>query len=279
MEILRLNKYEPDFTKPEELEDNAWVLILAEKKILMTKTEDKYHLPRMKELIGRITDINAMEYIGRYDGFTCYCIKLSDEPLLSEDLEPVELREITKYTGDSGLFILAGAANHILHWRSVNRYCGCCGSKTMDKPDERAIICPDCGNTVYPRISPATITAIFRGKQILLAHNRNFNKDMYSLVAGYVEPGETLEHCVEREIREEVGIRVKNIRYAGSQPWPFPDSLMLAFTAEYESGEIAVDNVEITDAGWFEADHLPLIPSIDSIAGRLIRRYRDLYME
>jgi NAD+ diphosphatase len=144
-----------------------------------------------------------------------------------------------------------------------------------DKEDERAKVCQSCGNIVYPRIAPATITAVFRDGQILLAHNSNFRNGLYGLIAGYVEPGETLEQCVEREIREEVGIKVKNVRYLSSQPWPFPDSLMMGFTADYESGEITVDQCEITDAGWYKADKLPDIPSVDSIAGRMIRWYRD----
>ena len=148
-----------------------------------------------------------------------------------------------------------------------------------EKKDESAKVCSECGNIVYPRISPAVITAVFKGDQILLAHNRSFRNGLYSLIAGFVEPGETLEHCVKREIMEEVGIRVKNVRYAGSQPWSFPDALMIAFTAEYESGEICVDQVEIIDAGWYRMDAMPDIPSTDSIAGRLIRWYieqRDL---
>ena len=109
----------------------------------------------------------------------------------------------------------------------------------------------------------------------MLAHNKNFKAGLYSIIAGFVEPGETLEHCAEREIQEEVGIKVKNIKYFTSQPWPFPESLMLAFTAEYDSGDITVDNTEITDAAWFSADELPDIPTTDSVAGKLIRWYRD----
>lgn len=274
MDIFRINKYEPGFHKSEQIKKNAWALIIISKKLLMRKPEEKYDIPEVKDVEDIITYIQSMEYIGKYDGNDCYCVRLEKEPLLPDGFSLVELREITKFSGDAGLFILAGAANHILHWRSVNQYCGCCGHKTYAKTDERAQICPKCGNVIYPRISPAIITAVFRQDQILLAHNSSFNKDMYSLIAGYVEPGELLEQCVEREIKEEVGIKVKNIRYLSSQPWPFPDSLMLAFTAEYESGEITVDNVEITDAAWYKADSLPIIPSEDSIAGRIIRWFQ-----
>lgn len=275
MGIYREHKYIPGYLPPEALEKSAWVLVFIEKKLLVRKLGDKLYIPAAGELENIITDDGTMEYIGKYDGHDCYCKKLNGVTWLPENLEPVELKEITKLSGDAGLFLLAGTANHILHWNSMNQYCGCCGHKTTDKKDERAKICPNCGNLVYPRISPATITAVFRDDQILLAHNRNFRKDLYSLIAGYVEPGETLEQCVEREIGEEVGIKVKNIRYFSSQPWSFPDSLMMAFTAEYESGEIMVDNCEIIDAAWYNADNLPEIPSTDSIAGKIIRWYRD----
>jgi len=190
-------------------------------------------------------------------------------------LTRVDLREVSAMSGDQDLFLLAGNANHILHWSNVNQFCGRCGGKTENAKEERAKICPACHNMIFPRISPATITAIIKEDKILLAHNQKFRKDLYSLIAGFVEPGETLEQCVRREIMEEVGLKVKNIQYFSSQPWPFPDSLMFAFTAEYESGDIKADQIEILDAGWFAADELPVIPSTDSIAGKMIRWFRD----
>jgi NAD+ diphosphatase len=267
--------YIPAYLPAKEFDGSSWALVFYNKKLLMRKSDGKFYIPEIKELDGIITDDKSMDYIGTYDGHNCYCIRLKEEHELPVNLELVELMQITNLSGDAGLFLLAGTVNHILHWNSMNQYCGCCGNKTLDKTDERAKICPNCGNIVYPRISPATITAVFHEDKILLAHNRNFRDGLYSLIAGYVEPGESLEHCVEREIREEVGIKVKNIRYLSSQPWSFPDSLMMAFTAEYESGEIMVDNYEIIDAAWYSADNLPEIPSTDSIAGKIIRWYRD----
>jgi NAD+ diphosphatase len=256
-------------------EETSWAIILFGKKLLMRIAEDKLYIPEVKEVADILKEDKKMEYIGSYDGHDCYCKRLNEVTELPENLELVDLMEITKRSGDAGLFILAGTANHILHWYSMNQYCGCCGHETEDKKDERAKICPKCGNITYPRISPAVITAVFQEDKILLAHNRNFRKGLYSLIAGYVEPGETLEQCVVREIREEVGINVKNIQYFSSQTWPFPESLMMAFTAEYESGEIKVDENEITDAAWYQADSLPEIPSTDSIAGKMIRWYRE----
>lgn len=260
---------------PSESDDGlSWGIFLLNRKIIMKRTGDFYGLPTLKEtevLLGK----KPMIYLGRYDGLDCYCHNCTESPKLPEDYEFVDIMNVSVQSGDDALFLLAGTANHILHWEHMNRFCGRCGSMMEDKSDERAKVCPDCSNIVYPRISPAVITAVLYGDRILLAHNRNFRSGLYSLIAGFVEPGESLEQCVEREILEEVGVRVKNIRYFGSQPWSFPDSLMMAFTAEYDSGEITPDRSEITDADWYEAGDLPEIPSTDSIAGKLIRWFRD----
>lgn len=274
MEWTNEHTYLPEFLPPQG-EGKGLMLVLWGKKLLMKPTKDGPRLPTTEDVRGAVPGIGPGEYIGRYGGSGCFCARADDSAAPPAGLEPVEFQELSARTGDTGLFFLAGTANHILHWERVNRYCGRCGHPMADKADERAKQCPACGNVVYPRISPATITAVFRGDEILLAHNRNFKEDVHSLIAGFVEPGETLEQCAAREIREEVGIRVRNIRYFSSQPWPFPDSLMVAFTAEYESGDIAVDGVEIAKAAWFGAGRLPQIPSADSIAGKIIRWYRD----
>ena len=171
---------------------------------------------------------------------------------------------------DENLIWVAGRANQLVDWRRIHRYCGRCGHATEDKPDERARICPRCGLINYPRLSPAIIVAVVKGDRILLARNKRFRRPFYSVLAGFVEPGETLEECVAREVGEEVGISLANIRYFGSQPWPFPNSLMVGFVAEHAGGEIAVDNRELTDARWFSAGNLPPIPPRISIARRLI---------
>lgn len=271
--ILTDTKYIPEHLPPEGLE-KAWALAFLGKKLLMKKAGTGFRIPTLEELQRLKDEFGESIYIGRYGEAGCYCMQANVFSMLPAELEPVELRSITGLTGDPGLFLLAGTANHILHWNRMNQYCGRCGYKTTDKADERAKVCPSCGNVVYPRISPATITAVLRGDEILLARNRNFQGNLHSLIAGFTEPGETLEQCAAREIGEEVGIKVKNIRYFGSQPWPFPDSLMVAFTAEYESGDITVDNNEIMEADWYSAGALPEIPSSDSIAGKIIRWYR-----
>jgi NAD+ diphosphatase len=147
-----------------------------------------------------------------------------------------------------------------------------CGTRTQRKENEHARECLECNLTHYPRISPAIITAVIKDRQILLARGINFpDKKMFSVLAGFVEPGETLEECVKREILEEVDITVNNIQYFGSQSWPFPDSLMIGFIAEYEKGTISINTEEIVEAHWFEADNLPSIPGKQTIAGQLIK--------
>jgi NAD+ diphosphatase len=143
----------------------------------------------------------------------------------------------------------------------------------MLKAGELAMECTACGQLSYPRISPAVIVAILRDEKILLARANRFPSGFYSVLAGFVEPGETLEQCAKREVREETGIEVKNLRYFSSQPWPFPHSLMVAFTAEYAAGEIRIDPSEIADAGWYSADALPLIPDPITVARKLIDWY------
>lgn len=183
-----------------------------------------------------------------------------------------EARNLRSFFGDipEEEFWLTGRGYQLAHWDRTHRYCGNCGNATELADREIARRCTQCGHTSYPRISPAIITAVVRDGTLLLAHNAQRSLPFYSVVAGFVEPGETLEECVVREVLEETGIRVHNVKYMASQPWPFPDSLMLAFTAEYQSGEIQVDGEEIDHAYWCTPDNLPQIPSRPSVARRLI---------
>jgi NAD+ diphosphatase len=167
-------------------------------------------------------------------------------------------------------FAQAGRARQLLHWRATHRFCGACGAPLTRHTVEHAMHCAACGQFFYPRINPVVITLVSRGEQILLAHKSGNQMPFWSLIAGFVEASETLEAAVVREIAEEVGIRVKNIRYAASQPWPFPNNLMMGFTAEYADGDLTPDGEEIEEAGWFTRDRLPPIPSRVSIARRLI---------
>jgi NAD+ diphosphatase len=170
-------------------------------------------------------------------------------------------------------FSLAGEAIQIMDWDRTHQFCGRCGTRTEYSGHEFSKKCPACGLTAYPRISPAVIVLIEHQGKILLSRSPHFPKGMYSIQAGFVEPGENLEQAVEREILEEVGIRIEQIEYFGSQPWPFPNSLMIGFTARYAGGELTIDKTEIEDAAWYTADALPSIPPPLSIARKLIDHF------
>jgi NAD+ diphosphatase len=166
-------------------------------------------------------------------------------------------------------------AFHVMQWRRDSAHCGTCGGLNRDAPTGLSRICPVCGRTEFPRISPAVIVLITNHRdEILLAHNANFVNKVYSLIAGFVEAGESLEAAARREIREEVNIEVGDIRYAASQPWPFPNSLMLGFTALYAGGDLRPDGTEILDAQWFSRESLPALPGNGSIARRLIEEWK-----
>jgi NAD+ diphosphatase len=171
------------------------------------------------------------------------------------------------------LFWVAGRAVQIVDWDRTHQYCGRCGAPTGYRQSERARECPSCGLISYPRISPAIIVLVERDGRLLLARSHRHPAGFYSVLAGFVEPGETLEEAVRREVQEEVGLEIADIRYFGSQPWPFPNSLMIAFTCRYAGGEIQVDPAELEDAGWYTAEALPNVPPPPSIARQLIDQF------
>ena len=165
----------------------------------------------------------------------------------------------------------------IIDWFNQHQFCGACGQPCVLDPQERAMVCHACQQTYFPRISPCVLVMVIKNDQILLARNAKFPKGRYSHVAGFMEPGETPEETAQREVLEEVGIRIKNIRYLKSQPWPFPRQLMLGFSAEYDSGELKPDGIEIVDAQWFDRQNFPpSVPSTNTLSGQLIEYYFQL---
>lgn len=210
-----------------------------------------------------------VHFLGELRGKGCYAIELDENCKFDEDFKIVPLYD-TGGVIDDELFSLAGMANQILFWEATHKHCGKCGGELINKENERAKLCKKCNLPIYPVICPAIIVAITKGDEILLAHNKTFKNNIYSIIAGFVDPGETLEDCVRREVYEEVGIKVKNIKYYGNQPWGFPNSLMIGFWAEYQSGEIKVDGQEIINAKWFVRGKYPNLPKKMSIARRMI---------
>lgn len=169
------------------------------------------------------------------------------------------------------LFQAAGAAVQKVEWLRSHRFCGRCGARTERHPAHEAMACPRCGQLHFPRLAPAVIVIVERGREMLLARSPHFAPGVYSTLAGFVEPGESLEDTVHREVEEEVGVRVTDLRYFGSQPWPFPHSLMVGFLARWASGEIRLGDPEIEDARWFTPEDLPpALPFPQSIARRLV---------
>ncbi len=213
-------------------------------------------------------------FIGTLAGRHCWAIDVDSSDGLAER-ETVEgvFVDLMQLFGavDEPTWVAAGRAVQLVEWARCHRYCGRCGTATVDSGGERARRCTRCGLLAFPRLAPAVIMLVERDDgRALLARNARWRGNMYSCLAGFVEPGETLESAVRREVGEEVGIEIDNLRYHSSQPWPFPHSLMLGFHATYASGEICCDDREIAEARWFGPDELPDLPGSISIARRLI---------
>ena len=209
--------------------------------------------------------------IGSLDGRRCWAAGLEpdSEPPLGMVFR--DLRGLWE-VGER-FFAVAGRAKQIVEWERTHRFCGRDGAETVPGPTELSRECPRCGMLFYPRLSPAVIVLVSRGDEVLLARSPGFPPGMYSVLAGFVEPGESIEETIGREIREEVGIEVENLSYFGSQPWPFPNSLMIGFTADYAGGELRTDPAEIEDAGWYSAGELPPLPPKVSIARAMIDEF------
>lgn len=213
------------------------------------------------------------QFLGYWDDRPCYVVEIDevDQP------DPMQYQKGNLYSilgrVDERLFALAGRASQLLDWERDHRFCGSCGSEMRLDVQERAMRCDPCRVINYPRIAPCIIVLVTRGEEMLLARNANFPAPMYSTLAGFIEAGETAEDTLAREVGEEVGVQVKNIRYFQSQSWPFPNQLMLGFFAEYAGGDIVCDEVEIADAQWFHHSDLPMIPPESSISGQLIAHY------
>ncbi len=215
----------------------------------------------------------SIHFIGLVDGDAWWAVDVpqGDDP---SDGAALDLRRFHSSAPEHH-WLAAGRAVQIVEWARTHRFCGRCGERTLVHDDERAMRCPACSLLSFPRLSPAMITLVTCGRpgpdqQALLARGAQWQVPMYSCLAGFVEPGESLEAAVVREVHEEVGIVVRNPRYFGSQPWPFPNSLMIGFRAEYDAGEIVCDPTEIADANWYRRDEIPMVPPGISIARTLI---------
>ena len=266
----------PGIAPPIVQSEPAWWFAFVGNKLLVHLEGTISQIPNLVSLseIGLVP--MRTQFLGTLDDQPCYSAELPLDALakLNEVIAPdgMTLRGLRELYGtlDEDLYVLSGRAIQIVEWDRTHQYCGHCATPTTQLPNERAKRCPKCGLVNYPRLSPAIIVLISRGEELLLARAHRFPPGMYSVLAGFVEPGESLEETVVREVREEVGIEVKDIRYFGSQPWPFPNSLMIGFTATYASGDIAIEPQELVDAAWFSKHNLPQLPPKLSIARKLI---------
>jgi len=218
--------------------------------------------------LGRLPAFN----FGSYRGLPCFAVNFEAEEPVPEDMEWTGLRHLLVDEHEK-LFTLAGRARQILEFNLANRHCGKCGQATVAHERDIARLCGSCGHVMYPQISPCMIVLVTRGEELLLARSTRFPNAMYSTLAGFVEPGETIEQAVHREVAEEVGLQIAAPVYFGSQSWPFPHQLMIGFHAEYTSGEIHIDDDEIVDARWWHYRDLPLTPTSAAMSGMLIRDY------
>ncbi len=207
--------------------------------------------------------------------FSLCAIEIQDTATLPDCYKVKTIRQFFA-ENDEQLTTIVSRAKALINWRKNTQYCSICGNKLINSTQFTAMECPNCKKIHFPRIEPCIIVLVNKGDKILLARHVQRNQDIYACIAGFMEAGETAEHAVKREIFEETGIMVKNIRYRGSQSWPFPSQLMLGFTAEYESGEIHTQEDEISDAQWFDRNNCPATPPPGSIAYRLIHQdYND----
>jgi NAD+ diphosphatase len=245
----------------------AWFLVHPE-GLVVRRDAHGVSLPTDDDAAALGVDEARAHDLGRVGDTTAFAASASDLPFV-DPFEVGKLRELYPLLGDE-LFMMAGRATQMIEWSDTHRFCGRCAAPTERIAGERCMRCPACGLLGYPRIAPAVIVLVRRGDEALLARGARFPGLFYSTLAGFVEIGESLEETIVREVREEVGIDVKATRYFGSQPWPFPHSLMVGFFAEWAGGEIQPDGTEILDARWFRSDALPPVPPRLSIARHLI---------
>jgi NAD+ diphosphatase len=264
-----VDRFRPSVTAPPGTSGPALWFAFQGSQLLIRREGNRAEVPHIAHPTALGLEPLRHQYLGVLEGVDCYACEVAGECAPPAGMTWTGLRGLFGLVDDV-LFALAGRAVQVIDWDRSHQFCGRCGTPTVVKAGERARECPSCGQTHYPRIAPAVMALVRKGDQLLLARSPHFPPGMHSALAGFVEPGESLEQCLQREVKEEVGLEVGNLRYFDSQPWPFPHSLMIAFNCDYAGGEITPEPGEIEAAGWFDLDHLPILPNRISIARRLI---------
>ena len=249
--------------QPQLLQTGHWILRVSGDVVLKPATG--WLQPIAADEVAALSP--SAVSLGQFQGQPLFVVNQTEGALA--DLQPMVLRDVILHTVDAPVAMISTAVQ-LAHWWRDHRFCGRCGTATVFYPRERARWCQNCEIPWYPRVAPCVIVVIRRGERMLLARSSRTRQPMYSLIAGFVEPGESLEQAVAREVKEETGLMVRNIRYQLSQPWPFPHQLMTGFFADYDSGELVLQQDELADAGWFVPGQTPPIPPLTTISGQLI---------
>ena len=270
--LMLPDDFQPAILPPADSEQPAcWFVFSAHGELLVRSAETGLDLPLASVWPFAKWPTVRRLYLGTLRGRPCYAAE-AEQPQPPPGWRFEGLRALWTRL-DEAVLGVAGQALQLIEWDRTHQFCGRCGTPTERRGEERARRCPACELIVYPRLSPVIMVRVVHEGRILLARAPRFAPGVYSVLAGFVEAGETLEQALHREVAEEVGIQVRNLRYFASQSWPFPHSLMIAFTADYAGGEMQADGQELLDAGWFAPDELPGLPSPMSMAWRLIQDF------
>jgi NAD+ diphosphatase len=262
----------PSHQSPEAPGDDPILFAFRGRELLVTS---ELRMPSVEEIDAQGMVAVRTQYLGDLGGRHCYSAELPHDAVTGDGFRFADLRMLFG-TLEEIVHALAGRAVQIVEWDRTHQFCGACASPTELSETDRSRSCPKCKIPTYPRLAPAMIVAVEKGDQILLARSPHFPAGIMSVLAGFVEPGESAEEAVVREVFEETSIIVKDVEYFSSQAWPFPNSLMLGFRAKYDSGEIAIDGEEIEAADWYAADAMPTaFPGNVSISQWLIRDFLE----
>ncbi|MBR6287653.1 MAG: NAD(+) diphosphatase [Bacteroidaceae bacterium] len=248
-------------------------IFFKDKLILQRAINNEFTIP--DETVINALSLKAAEEIEvkMSDGEICSAIRLDTEITENDNFAMIPLRQ-SYFHIPNGMYHKAGKAYELLYWSRNHRYCGVCGGEMAFSTDiSKKCVC--CGNEIWPSLAIAIIVLIRKGDEILLVHAHNFRGNFYGLIAGFVETGESLEQCVMREVKEETGLSIKNVQYFKSQPWPYPCGLMAGFFADYESGELKLQEEELASGGWFTRNNMPEIPPKLSMARMLIDKWLE----
>ena len=263
------HRFSNTFIKTSGIQEEDYVFHFNGNSLLLKQSGDRFEFPRKRDL--KECDPEGI-FLFTLDDLNCFLVRNCNVP----ESEKFVYHEINFYRTipQKEIDWTSIVAFQLMNWYTQNKFCGKCGKPTVLKNNERAIFCSTCQVTKYPVISPAIIVAVLRGDKILLARGPNWRENYFSLVAGYVDVGESIEDAVAREVKEEVGLDIKNIRYYKSQPWPFSGSMMIGYIADADDNQsILIDNNEIAEAAWFPRDNLPNHPNERSIAGEMIEKF------